>query len=153
RPDRLRRHVLRLPGRPVKARHLAAEDDVGVERIGGDVAVLLDADGLPVAAGDLPERAAAEDRRRTALLLAAVDPVGERVVGDDVVDLRGRLVVPRPPGLAAVNRHNRPLVAGQEDDLRIVRADPDGVVVVATGGTFKGREGLATVGGTVGRGI
>ena len=46
RPGR-RRH---LAGSAVEARDLsAAVDDVGIERIGGDVAVLVDADRQPVA--------------------------------------------------------------------------------------------------------
>ena len=43
-----------LAGAAVVARDLAAVDDVGVEGVGGGVAVLFDADGMPVAEGDRP---------------------------------------------------------------------------------------------------
>ena len=98
------RDVLHLARAPVEARHLAAVDDVGVERIGRDVAVLLDADRVPIAKRDLPVVAAARDARRAALLLAAAHAIRKRVVGADVVELRRRLVVPAAPRLAAVER-------------------------------------------------
>src|SRR5262249_13606041 len=112
---------------------------------------LLDADRVPVAEGDLSMRAAADDRRRAALLLAAVDPVRELVVGADVIKLRGWLIIPGRPGLAAVDRDDRALVAGQEDDPRVVGVDPEGVIVVAAGGALEVREGPAAVLGAVGR--
>src|SRR5207249_1963135 len=96
----------------VEAGDLAAVDDVRVERVGGDVAVLLDADRVPVAEGDVAVAAAAGRADRAALLLAAVDPVGELVVGADVVELGGRLVVPGAVRLPAVDADDRPLVAG-----------------------------------------
>ena len=121
RPHRRRRDVLDLAGAPVEARHLAAVDDVGVERVGRDVAVLFDADRVPFAEGDLAVVAAARDAGRAALLLAAADAVGKRVVGGDVVHLRGRLVVPGAPGLAAVDGDDGALVARDQDDVRVVR--------------------------------
>src|SRR5262249_26982372 len=103
------------------------------------------ADGVPIAGRDLAVVTTAHDRGRTTLLLAAVDPVGELVVGDDVVELGGRLVVPGTPGLAAVDGDDRPLIGRDEEDVRIVRADPDGVVVVAAGGAFEADERLPSV--------
>ena len=100
-----------LAGAAVEARDLAAVDDVGIERIGRDVAVLLDADRVPVAKRDRAVVAAAGDAGRSALLLAAAHAVRERVVGVDVVELRRRLVVPGAPRLAAVERDDRALVA------------------------------------------
>ena len=92
-----RRHARHLPRAPIVARHLAAEHDVRIERVGRHVAVLLDADRVPFAERDLPVVAAARDARRSALLLAAADAVRPGVVGHDVVELRRRLVVPRAP--------------------------------------------------------
>src|SRR5581483_12415612 len=111
------------------------------------------ADRVPVAGGDLAVVAAAGDPGRPALLLAAVDPVREPVVGDDVVELRRRLVVPTAPGLAAVDGDDRPLVGGDEDHVRVVGADPDGVVVVPAGGAADAGERLAGIGGAVERGV
>src|SRR5262249_20725232 len=149
----LRGDVLHLAGGAVVARHLAAVDEVRVERVGGDVAVLLGADGVPVAEGDLAVLATAADAGRAALLLAAVDPVGELVVGGDVVELGRRLVVPRRPGLAAVDRDDRALVAGQQDDVRVVGVDPEDVRVVAAGGPLERGERLGAVGRFVGAGV
>ena len=80
RAKRDRRDVLHLAGGPVKLRDFAsaaAVNDVGVERIGCDVAVFDHADGMPFAVGDRAVVAAAGDADRTALLLAAADAIGE----------------------------------------------------------------------------
>src|SRR5207244_10609326 len=50
----------------------------------------------------------------------------------DVVHLRRRLVVPRAPRLAAVDADDRPLIARERDDVRIVRVDPAALIVVAS---------------------
>src|SRR5262249_35688536 len=100
-----------------------------MQRVRRDVAVFFDADGGPVAESNLAKIAAAGGADRAALLLSAVDPVGKLVVGNDVVELRGRLVVPGTPGLAAVHADGCALVDGQGDDVWVVGIDPDGVVV------------------------
>ena len=97
RPADLRRDLHDLTGPAVVSRELAAVDDVGVQRVRRNVAVLLDADGMPFAKRDAAVVAAALHARRAALLLPAADAIGKRVVGADVVELRGRLVVPRAP--------------------------------------------------------
>ena len=129
-PQRARGDVLRLAGAPVVARELAAVDDVGVERVGRDVAVLLDRHRVPVAEGDPPVVRAARDTGRAALLLAAADAVRERVVRADVVELRRRLVVPAAPALAGVHRDDGPLVGREDHHLRPLGVDPDPLVVV-----------------------
>src|SRR5262249_23556758 len=58
----------------------------------GAVAVSLAADRRNLAERDPPIVASAGPRRRPALLLPAVDAVGEAVVRRDVEELRGRLV-------------------------------------------------------------
>ena len=114
-------HVFDFAGDAVELRALAAVDDVGIERIGRDVAVLVGADGVPVAKGDLAVVAAAGDTGGAALLLSAVDPVGHLVVGDDVIELRGRLVVPAAPGAAAIDGDGGALVGGEQDDVGVQR--------------------------------
>src|SRR5256886_7900762 len=79
--------------------------------------------------------AAAHDSGGPALLLAAVHAVRELVIGADMVKLRRRLVVPRAPRRSAVHRDDGALVAGEQDDLRVVRVDPQAVVVVGPRGT------------------
>src|SRR5439155_24276256 len=96
-----------------------------------DIPVLLRADGTPLPERDLAVVAAAHDPGGSALLLAAVHAVRELVVGADVVELRRRLVVPRAPRRAPVHRDEGALIAGEQDDVGIVRVDPQTVVVVA----------------------
>ena len=102
--DGLGRDVFHLAGAAVEARDLAAEDDVGVERIGDGVAILFDADRRPFAESELAVIAAAGDAGGAALLLAAAHAIGKIVVGVDVIHLRGGLVVPGTPGFAAIDR-------------------------------------------------
>src|SRR5207247_8985160 len=102
---------------PGAAADLAAVKQVGVQRVWGHVPVGLDAHGMPPPDGALAVVAAARDARRSALLLPAVDPVRKTVIGDDVIELGRGLVVPRAPGRAPVHRHDRALVAGEEDDV------------------------------------
>jgi hypothetical protein len=90
--------------------------------------------------------APARDAGRAALLLAAVEAVGEGVVGRGVVELGRRLVVPGAPGLAAVDGDDGALVARVEDDVAVRGVDPDVLVVVAARGALEGPEGLAAVG-------
>src|SRR5262249_35040825 len=81
--------------------------------------------------------AATRDSNRPAFLLASVDPVRKSVIGDNVIKLRGRLVVPRAPRLSPVHCHYRALIAGDKDNLRVVRVDPDSVIVITAGSSSK----------------
>ena len=75
--------------------------------------------------------AAARHRGRAQILLRAIDPVREAVVGRNMIELAGRLVVPAAPGLAAVERHQRALVDAEDAPVGILRVDPQSVEVVA----------------------
>ena len=75
------------------------------------------------------------------------------VVGNDVIELRGWLVVPRTPGLPAVDADGRALIDGDGDDVGILWIDPDGVIVVAPRSAFDGCETLPRVGGAIGRSV
>ena len=145
--------ILNLAGAAVEFGELAAVEDVGMERVGGNVAVFLDADGVPVAERNGAVIAAAGDADGATFLLRTVNPVGELVVGGYVVNLGGGLVVPGTPGLAAVDGDHRALVGGEQHEVGIVGIDPGGVVVVTSGGAFDGDEVFAGVGGFVGGGI
>src|SRR3989442_2838399 len=116
-----------------------------MEGVGRDVAILFDPDGSPVTEGDLAEVAAASGSDASTLLRTAIDPVRELVVGDDVVELRGGLVVPGTPSLAAIHADGCTLVHGQRNDVGVVRIDPDGVIVVAARRAFDGSEVLAGI--------
>ena len=145
-PRHDRTDLARLAGRLVEARHLAAIDDAGMQRVGRDVAVLFGADGMPVAKRERAVVTAREHLGAPALLLAAVHAVRKAVVGDHVVELRGRLVVPRAPRRSAVERNDRALIAAQQDLVRVRWFDPDAVVVVAARRAAPRIEGLPAVG-------
>src|SRR5262249_39751861 len=103
-------------------------------------------DWPPLAIADRSKVAAARDAHRAALLLAAADPVRE-VGGDaDVIELRGGLVVPAAPGLAAIAGDVGALIADQDENRWIAGVDPQILVVVAAGRTAQPRPGLAAVG-------
>ena len=96
-----RRHGGHLPVGAVDAHHAAARPagvhQVVVQRIGNNVAELVAAHRVPVHEGDLAVVAAAQRAHRPAVLLRAVDPVGIAIVGGEMIDLAGRLVVPGTP--------------------------------------------------------
>src|SRR5262249_45105094 len=99
-----------------------------VPRVGGDPAALAAGGDLPVAAA---EAAAAEglEAQRRVVLLRAVDPPREARVGGDAVDLRGRLVLERRPLRAAVEGDAGAAVVALDHAARVVRVDPEVVVV------------------------
>ena len=131
-----RRDVARLSRALVVHGRLAAVDQPRVMRVGRDVAVFFRADRMEFAERDRAVVAAARHLGAAALLLAAEDAVRKPIVRDDVVELRRRLVVPRTPRRAAVDRDGRALIDAERDRLRIVRIDPHGVIVVAAGRAF-----------------
>src|SRR6185369_6406548 len=109
----------------IETRNVAtAEHDIGIQRIGRSVAVLIDTNGQPVSIGDRAVVATARNTNRTALLLSAAQPVRKCVVSSDVVELRSGLVVPRAPGLATIQRDNCALICDEQHDVRLVRIDP-----------------------------
>src|SRR4029077_19597116 len=110
---RHRKNVLCLASAPIESRQFPADDEVGIERIGNNVTILLGRDRSPVAERNRAIVATAFDSDRTAFLLTAVKPVRKRVVRAHMIQLRRRLVVPRPPALAAIHGDDRALVRAQ----------------------------------------
>src|SRR5260370_17257864 len=82
---------------------------------------------------------------RTAIVLRSVHPVGKLVVCCHVIQLRRWLVVPRTPGLAAVARYDRPLIAAESHSPRLVGINPQFVVVVSSRRAFECGEGPSAV--------
>ena len=107
----------------------AGVDDVRVARIGSDVAAFAAADLIPVGVIDAAAAGPARNRNGGVVLLRAVDPVRKLIVGDHVIKLTGRLVLERRPGPAAIPRDCRAAVVAVDHALRIVRRDPEAVVV------------------------
>ena len=123
-----------LPGLAVQPLDATAIDDVGIVRIRRDlIALAAGSDLVKLVHRDPvePAVAAAVDRRGARILLRSIDPVREAVVGRDVVELTGRLVVPAAPGLAAIDRDQRTLVDSENPPIRAFRVDPQGVEIVA----------------------
>src|SRR5205823_7454643 len=89
--------VLNFPRPLVEATDLSAVDDVRIERIGRDITVLLYAYRIPFTQSDRAVIATAHRSDRATLLLPPVDPVRYSIVRNHMVELRGRLVVPRAP--------------------------------------------------------
>ena len=88
---------------------------------------------MPVARGDRAVVGAAGDGDGAVVLLPGVDPVRGLVVGGEVIELPGRLVVPAAPGRAAIDGDDGALVGAGDHALRRFRVDPQVVVIVATG--------------------
>ena len=62
-----------------------------------------------------------------------------------MVKLRGGLVVPRTPRLAAIHTNGRALVTDQENDVWIFRIDPQVLIVIAARRAAQAHPGLAAV--------
>ena len=129
------------------AREPVAIQNVRIERVDGDVAVLENSRQLPIAKRNFAVIAAALRRNGAAFLLRAVNPIRKTIVGGDVIELGGWLIVPTAPGRAAVHADDRALVGAERDDLRIFRADPDALVIVAARRAFEPHECFSAVRG------
>ena len=142
-------NALDLVRAPVKARDVAlivaGIHNVRVGGIGGNVSRFPAADRVPFVAANRAFIAAAGNRHGGIILLRAVDVVRRPRVGDDVVELRGRLVVLACPGLAAIQADgNAPIVRG-DHSFCILRIDPQAVIVAMR--NFNFIEVAATIGG------
>src|ERR1035438_4876915 len=102
---------------------------------------------MPFAKSDLAIIAAAGHARRSTLLLPAANAIRKSIVGRGVIHLRGRLVVPGTPRLAAVHRDNRALIAHNQENVRMLRIDPDLLIIVAAGRAANSSPGLAGIRG------
>ncbi len=131
----------------------ARVDDLRVERIGDDVTELVSRRRKPIEPVDRAEIAAAPRCDGSRVLLRRIHPVRERVVGRDVIDLLGGLVVPRTPREPAVQRDRRALVHAQEHALAVGGIDPHLLRVVAAGCALKSGESIAAVERTETRGV
>src|ERR1700758_1351854 len=70
-----------------------------------------------------------------------------------MIDLRGRLVVPRAPGLCAINGDDRALVTRKHHAIPVSRIDPKLMVVIATGRTLYRNPRLASIQRHIGSGV
>src|SRR6266571_2870817 len=151
--NRLRRNVRHFADVLLGSRKPRAVNNVGVERIDGDVPVLEDSNGVPLAKADFSVIAPAHCSRRAAFLLRAVNPVRKPVVRGDMIELRCRLIVPTAPRRAPVYADDCALIGTERDDLRILGADPDALVIVAARRALETNKRFPAVAGFPRRGI
>src|SRR6266566_6042628 len=110
--NRLRRNLRVLTDVLLRSREPVAIKNVRIERIDGDVSILENPDQMPIAKSNFAVIAAALRRHGAALLLRAVNPVRKAIVGGDVIELRGWLIVPTAPRRAAIHADDRALNGG-----------------------------------------
>ncbi len=104
-------------------------DDVRIARIGNDVAAFAAADSVPIAGENRAVIAARADADGRVVLLRAVDAILKIVVGGDVIELRGGLVVLRGPVLAAVDTDGGAAVVAIDHAIGVVGIDPESVMI------------------------
>ncbi len=143
--NRLRRDLRVLADILFRSREPVAIKNVRIERVDGDVSVFKDAGQAPIAKCDFAVIAAALRGHGAAFLLRAVNPIRKTIVGGDVIELGSGLIVPTAPRRAAVHADDRALIGAERDDLRIFRADPDALVVVAAGRSFEANKSFSAV--------
>src|SRR5262249_11435381 len=95
----------------------------------------------------------AEAPGRAVVLGARVAERGKPFVRREEKHVGGGLFVPGAPGSPAVDRDRRALIDPQDHDVRVVRIDPDAMVVVTARRALDRREILASVGRLVGRSV
>ncbi len=142
------RDVLYLPGAPVESGDFfsaAAVNNFGIERVRRDVAVFNRADRMPVPEINFAIIAATGNAHRAAFLLAAANAVWKVSGHADVIELRGGLVVPGTPSVSTVHGDQGALIADQQDRFRIVRVDPDVLIIIAARSAAKTDPGFCTV--------
>ena len=124
---------------------------IRIERIGRDGTPLPRGYRAPVERRDLTEVAAAPGADGARILLGGVHPVRERIVGGDVVDLLGGLIVPRAPRLAGVERHDGALIDAEQHPVAVRGIEPHLLRVVAARRALESRKRVSAVGRLVAR--
>src|SRR5437016_2867938 len=122
-------------------------DNFWVAGIRSDVAAFTTADVVPIWAINRTLGTRAGDSDRGVILLRAVNVVGEAIIGGDVIELRGWLVVDGAPALASVDGNCRAAVVAIDEALGIGGINPQGVIIAV--GRANGSEGLATIVGAI----
>ena len=117
----------------VHARHVAAlrlaVGDVRVDRVLRGVKTVAAGNGVPVRQVDRPALAAARAAPRAIVLRAGADVVRDRHVVTDFVELGDRQVLHLHVVAALVERDGDAAVIGEGKALRVVRVDPQPVIV------------------------
>ena len=146
--DRYRRDVLDLPRCRVQPRHFVparAKNYLWIGRIRRNVSIFDHSCRVPIPMRDLSIISAACNAHGPALLLPATDFVRKFVRSRHVVELGGRLVVPGAPSLAAIHGDDRALVCDQQDNVGVVRIDPQVLIIISARRTADAFPRLATI--------
>src|SRR5262249_47378953 len=120
-------------------------DDVCIGRIWSDMGDLKSARRVPIALSYLSVVAAAQNSRGTAVLLGCIDPVRKCVVGRNVIELPGRLVVPGTPGFASIDADDSALIDSENHAAGVGWIDPHHVKVIAAGRARESLESTARI--------
>src|SRR5664279_2536748 len=141
--------VLAQRGAAVPANHAAIDTggikNIGITGVGREPSAFASADHKPVTRGNQPVIGSTHDRRAAAVLLRAVNVIGEPVVGDYVIELPDRLVVPGGPRLAVVETDGCALIGANYHARSVLGIDPELVVVVAARRAAHDGDGLAGI--------
>src|SRR6267378_4289855 len=146
-PKWFRQNVLSLRGATLVTRKHSAIHNVRVKWIGNHVTIFFSAHRMPFSESYLAVVATTSDAGGAALLLTAAQSIWKSVVGIDVIELGRRLVVPTAERFSTVYGDDRALIAGQQNNVRVVWIDPDVLVIVASRRTAERHPGLTAVAG------
>src|SRR5260221_2307303 len=106
-----------------------AINDVRILGMHGNKAAFPGARVGAVAEGDRTPNCSARCRNTGVVLLRGIHAVRVLVVGVDAIELRGRLVVDRRPGLAAVEADAGAAIVALDHSVRIGRIDPEIMII------------------------
>ncbi len=126
---------------------IAGVDDQRIARIGRNVAGFAAADGIPILTIDGAIHIAAGNGDGAVVLLRAIDVVREAIICDDVIKLRGGLVVFVGPMSAAIERDGCASIVALNHATGVCGVDPEAVVIAMR--DFDFIESVAAVGGLV----
>src|ERR1700722_1405556 len=144
-----------LPGDPIVSGDVGASraiNNIWIHGIRNGISVLDGADRMPIAKSNFAIVASAGNADGAAILLSATHAIRESVIGNDVINLRGGLVIPGTPGASPICTDQRALIADQQNNFRMNGTDPDILVVIAAGRAANSRPGFSGVSGAPGDG-
>src|SRR5437660_10293151 len=126
------RHLLELFIAQILSCDKPAENHARIQRVRRDVAIFIASiNWPPIMKIQRAVPAAAWCCHGIAVLLRAIYPVRKLAIRYHVIELPCWLVEPRAPRLTAVARHDRSLLAAQNHPPRLIRINPQFVIVVA----------------------
>src|SRR5690606_1157458 len=108
---------------------VSAVNNIIVPRIDSQVTTFAPCGGFPVALGNRPRIRAMEYSYCRIVLLCTIDAIRKMIVGNNTVELCGRLVVICGPVFTTIKRNLRPSVITDDHPLIVLRRNPQVVMV------------------------